>query len=203
LIDDRCDMLTRTAMFGTKYLEETGWKNPSEPRDGFLQYANFTKLHLFDYLASQPSLFADFNLFMGATNGTMDYWWNWYDIQGRLLDGYNDKKSDVLLVDVGGGKGHDLQVFHERFAANHSGSLVLQDLPVVIEGIQGDSLDSRITKMGHDFFEPQPVKGESFYIMLYVQVDRMQAPKVTFYTIFSTTGVTSIANKSLSTCAMQ
>jgi hypothetical protein len=155
-----CDMLTRTAMYGTRFLEETGWKNPSEPTDGFLQYANHTKLPLFDYLASQPSLFADFNLFMGATGGSKSYWWDWYDVQGRLLEGYDKRKGDTLLVDVGGGKGHDLQIFHEQFATSQSGCLVLQDMPSVIEGIQEDYLDSSIKKMGHNFFEPQPVKGE-------------------------------------------
>jgi hypothetical protein len=154
------DMLTRTAMYGTRFLEETGWKNPSEPHDGIFQYANHTKLSLFDYLATQPTLFADFNLFMGATSGSQSYWWDWYDIQDRLLDGYDKKKADAVLVDVGGGKGHDLQAFYERFGANGQGDLVLQDTPRVIAGIQDGSLDEKIKRMGHDFFEPQPVNGE-------------------------------------------
>jgi hypothetical protein len=60
--------------------------------------------HMFDYLASQPALFADFNLFMGATPGGHTYWWEWYDFQGQLLDGYDKSKGDGLLVDVGGGQ---------------------------------------------------------------------------------------------------
>jgi hypothetical protein len=97
---------------------------------------------------------------MGATGGTRSYWWDWYDIQGRLLNGYDKKEGGILLVDVGGGKGHDIQIFHERFAVSHTGCLVLQDMPSVIEGIQGDNIDGSIKKMGHDFFEPQPVKGQ-------------------------------------------
>ena len=146
-------------MSGTQFLEKTGWKNPSEPRDGFLQYANNTKLHLFDFLASQPSLLADFTLFMGATLGKQDYWCDWYNVKERVLGRYNAKHGEILLVDVGGGKGHDLQIFHERFAETHSGSLVLQDLAPVIESVHAETLNPSITKMSHDFFKPQPVKG--------------------------------------------
>jgi hypothetical protein len=147
-------------MSGTQFLEKTDWKNPSEPRDGFLQYANNTKLHLFDFLASQPSLLADFTLFMGATLDKQDYWCDWYDVKERVLDGYNPQHGEVLLVDVGGGKGHDLQIFHERFAETHSGSLILQDLAPVIDGVHTEMLDSSITKMSHDFFEAQLIKGK-------------------------------------------
>ncbi|KAL5119044.1 hypothetical protein ACEQ8H_002968 [Pleosporales sp. CAS-2024a] len=167
----RCDMLTRTAMYGTKFLEETGWKNPSEPRDGFFQYANHTKLHLFDYLATQPELGADFNMFMGAVGGSQSYWWDWYDIKGRLIDGFDKTKSNVMLVDIGGGNGHDIQMFHEQFGAHHCGALVLQDMASVIAGIPSDQLDNKITRMGHDFFQEQPIKGARTYYLHHILHD--------------------------------
>lgn len=153
-----CHVLVQTAFSGTKFLEETGWKNPSEPKDGFLQYANQTKKHLFEFMASQPALFADFNMFMGAANGAQVSWTESYDVKHRLLDGYSSEKSKTLLVDIGGGQGHDVQDFKKRYGGHCDGELVLQDLPGVIEGIE--QIDAGITKMGHDFFEPQPVKGE-------------------------------------------
>lgn len=151
-------MLTRSAMSGAEYLAQRSWKNPSEPRDALLQYAFNTKMNLFEFLASQPALFADFNLFMGATMGTQPIWLDWFDVRGRLLAGAKD--DEVLLVDVGGGKGHDVQVFNERFGKEAKGELVLQDTPGVIGDIGDNALDGRIKKMGHDFFEPQPVTGE-------------------------------------------
>jgi hypothetical protein len=150
-------MLTRSAMSGAEYLSQRAWQNPAEPRDALLQYAFNTKMNLFEFLASQPALFADFNLFMGATMGSQPIWLDWFDVQGRLLAGAKD--DEVLLVDVGGGKGHDVQVFNERFGKEGRGELVLQDTPVVIGDIGDDALDGRIRKMGHDFFEAQPVKG--------------------------------------------
>ncbi|KAH7386795.1 putative O-methyltransferase [Phaeosphaeria sp. MPI-PUGE-AT-0046c] len=165
----RCDMLTRSAMSGAEYLSQRSWKNPSEPRDALLQYAFKTKMNLFEFLASQPALFADFNLFMGATMGTQPIWLDWYDVQGRLIAGAKD--DEVLLVDVGGGKGHDVQVFNERFGKEGKGGLVLQDTPGVIEDIGDDALDGRIRKMGHDFFEPQPVKGARVYFLHHILHD--------------------------------
>jgi hypothetical protein len=153
-----CDVLVKTAFSGIKFLEETSWKNPSEPKDGFLQYANQTKKHLFEFLASQPELFADFNLFMGAANGALPNWCDSYDVKGRLLDGYSSENSKALLVDIGGGNGHDVQDFKKRYGGICDGELVLQDLPGVIEGIE--QLDAGITQIGHDFFEPQPVQGK-------------------------------------------
>jgi hypothetical protein len=150
-------------MSGRKFLEDSGWKNPSEPRDGLIQYANGTSLHLFEFLASQPALFADFNMYMEAASGSQSCWLDWFDVEGRLLDGYDSTKNDTLLVDVGGGNGHVTQKFYEQFGARCSGSVVLQDLPGVIIAIKEDTLDSKIVKMGLDFFEPQPIKGEQPY----------------------------------------
>ncbi|KAJ5187952.1 hypothetical protein N7491_004273 [Penicillium cf. griseofulvum] len=54
---------------------------------------------------------------------------NWYDtrfypVLERLLSGFDASLSDVLLVDVGGGRGHDLQTFASKF------SPLLERLPV-------------------------------------------------------------------------
>jgi hypothetical protein len=150
-------------MKAPKYLRETGYKAPTEPNDGFVQYANQTKHNIFDYLQSIPSLFHDFNLFMGNTMGTREYWHEWYDVEGRLLSGFDVSRSSSILVDVGGGKGHDLVAFDRTFQLNsdyQKGKLVLQDQAQVLDGIVGKELCASISKMPHDFFTPQPIKGE-------------------------------------------
>lgn len=95
---------------------------------------------------------------MGNTMGSREYWWDWYDVQGRLLTGFDKSKNEALLVDVAGGKGHDLQSFYEKFG--DQGGLVLQEIPAVIEGIKDGDLHPSIQKTVHDFFRPQPIKGE-------------------------------------------
>lgn len=162
LIWSSFDVLVSSAMKSPKFLQEVGWKSPTEPHDGFVQYANQTKLHIFDYLVTQGSLFQDFNLFMGNTMGTREYWCDWYDIKGRLVDGYDKERGGTLLVDVAGGKGHDLQAFHNKsdnFGKNYKGALVLQETKGVLDGINENELNPNIERMEYDFFTPQPVKG--------------------------------------------
>jgi hypothetical protein len=130
---------------------------PTEPTDTFVQYAKQTKLHFFEYLHSIPPLLRDFHLFMGNTMGAREYWHEWYEVEGSLLTGFDSSHSSTLLVDVGGGKGHDLQAFYTAFGEpswKESHKLVLQDLPHVIDAIP-------VVKMAHDFFTDQPVKGQS------------------------------------------
>ncbi|KAH7122681.1 sterigmatocystin 8-O-methyltransferase [Dendryphion nanum] len=168
------DALISSAIKAPKYLQEVGWKSPTEPHDGFLQYANQTKYHVFDYLMAQPSLFADFNLFMGNTMGSRNYWCDWYDVKGRLLKDFDHVKGSALLVDVAGGKGHDLQAFHNKYASKvdgKSGDLVLQEMASVIAGIKDGELDTSIKRMEYDFFEPQPVQGARTYFMHHILHD--------------------------------
>jgi hypothetical protein len=156
-------MLVSSAIKAPKYLRESKYKAPSEPTDGFVQYANQTKHNIFEYLQSIPSLFRDFNLFMGNTMGTREYWHDWYDVQGRLLSGFESFADSTLLVDIGGGKGHDLVAFDATFGKgdkSYDGQLILQDLPQVLDDVSEDQLSSKIQKISHDFFEDQPVKGK-------------------------------------------
>lgn len=160
----RFDVLITSAIKAPRYLQEVGWKSPTEPHDGFFQYANQTKLGVFDFLLEHPSLFADFNLFMGNTMGTRKYWCDWYKVEERLLTGFDSRMGSVLLVDVGGGKGHDLQAFHEKFGTevvDRRGKLILQELKAVIDGINAGQLSTDIKLMEHDFFATQPIKGKN------------------------------------------
>ena len=66
----------------------------------------------------------------------------------------------VLLVDIGGGWGHDLQSFRK---ANRDtpGRLILQDLRVIIDRVDKERCSEDIETMEYDFFTPQPVKSWS------------------------------------------
>lgn len=83
-----------------------------------------------------------------------------YPVEERLTNELKEGNDQVLLVDVGGGVGHDL----EELAAKHpdvkKGRLILQDQPSVIDSIAGDK---PFEKTAHDFFKEQPVKGMVFY----------------------------------------
>ena len=83
----------------------------------------------------------------------------WLDIYDTtdLVNGFDKSQGDVMLVDVGGGYGQDL----DRFTAKNpggAGRLILQDQDHVLEGAK---VNEKVEKMPHDFFTPQTVKGES------------------------------------------
>lgn len=67
-----------------------------------------------------------------------------------------------LLVDVGGGVGHQCLAFRLRYPAI-PGRVILQDLDNVVALAESSPLpgfrDSGIEAQVHDFFAPQPVKG--------------------------------------------
>lgn len=121
-----------------------------------MQYALQTKFTTFEYMSSVPHILKDFNTFMGNTLGARKYWTDWFPVKNRLIDGVHE--SSPLLVDVGGGKGHDVLDFQAKFPQK-PGRLVLQDLSSVTKNL-GD-LDPAIERMTYDFFAWQPVKGEA------------------------------------------
>lgn len=89
---------------------------------------------------------------------------SWDDTQLRPLEEKlgkeaGDKDVPVLIVDVGGGKGRDLKAFHEKFPTL-PGQLVLQDRASVLDDEEVKGLDDKIKVMEHDFFTPQPIKGD-------------------------------------------
>ena len=94
------------------------------------------------------------------------------------------------LVDAGGGKGQDLNLFLEKYPTPGNGSLVLEELPSVVENIPYN-LDESIKLVAHDLFEPQPIRGEPTYVSDKSHLltgDETQVPVHTSHTASSTAG---------------
>ncbi|TGO13823.1 hypothetical protein BTUL_0063g00560 [Botrytis tulipae] len=83
-------------------------------------------------------------------------------IGGRWRRGFLrvEGADNTLLVDLGGGKGHDIMAFKEKFGRREKGvgRLVLQYQPHVLKEI-GEGIE----KCGYDFFTEQPVKNSRIY----------------------------------------
>ncbi|KAF5020288.1 hypothetical protein F66182_7664 [Fusarium sp. NRRL 66182] len=158
------DLIMPAAVKAPEYLRIKGHVSPSDPRDGFIQYAHNTKDEVYKFLTTQPRILQDFNTFMGNTMGNRRYWFDWFPIKERIIDGSD--ASSVLLVDVGGGKGHDLQSFNTIFP--NSGTLVLQDIPQVVDNIGIHDLHPSIQKMQYNFFKEQPIKGARAYFLHHI-----------------------------------
>ena len=98
---------------------------------------------------------------------------DFYPVEERLGRGFkSDEGEAVLIIDVGGGMGHDLEVFKAKHPGLASkGRLILQEREEAVSQTQG--LSSGIEVAVHDFFTEQPVKGETVTCLLLCRIQSL------------------------------
>lgn len=145
-----------------EYHKATHYTNPKDAFDGPLQFTNKNSDHYFAWLEKNPEVHKAFDLTMGIPRLSFgkEEWFDFFPVEDKLFKDTSD--TEVLLVDVGGGRGHDLEAFHQKFPAC-PGRLILQDQPSVIDAIT--PVPSDIELLDHDFFSPQPIKGARAYYL--------------------------------------
>ncbi|KAK1148128.1 hypothetical protein N8T08_010767 [Aspergillus melleus] len=155
----------REAIIRHCWSQRTDYRNPDNGTDAPFQLGFKTNLHFFDFLRANPNHAVQFNNHMSAYHQGRPSWMDpgFYPVP-TLTEGLNINKDDVLLVDVGGGTGHDISEFWGKWP-QISGRAVLQDLPEVIRQANSMNLPSSIETMSHDFFTQQPIKGARAYYM--------------------------------------
>ena len=143
-----------------EYFHQNGWKSPDDGYNGPFQYALGTDAHYFEFLSSHPYYQQAFNTVMSLPFRRRGKdWFEFFPVTERLrIPG----ESDVLIVDVAGNQGEDLKKLKKRFP-DLPGRLIVQDLPVVTEGIQ--DLPHGIEAYSHDFFQEQPIRNARAYFM--------------------------------------
>lgn len=152
------DQGTTVAIEMPSFFEERGYQQPEDPRRGIFQYGIGTEKEAFEFWSTMPDVVDNFNTCMTGIRGSRPSWIEWFPVRERILvPESSNARSDVLLVDIAGGRGHDIRAFARKFA-DGKGRLVLQDLPSVISDIE--QLDDRIERMEHDFFKEQPIEGQ-------------------------------------------
>lgn len=87
-------------------------------------------------------------------------WVDVYPTESIVAD-YKDGRA--LVVDIGGGKGHDLEKFRAKHPNIPARSLVLHDLPATLVDVE--LTGPAYVVQPNDFFEPEPVKGAKVYFM--------------------------------------
>ncbi|CAG9994534.1 unnamed protein product [Clonostachys byssicola] len=149
-----------------EFLAKTDYQNPTNAEDGPVQHGLKTTQPFFGILQSNQRLGSAFNNFMTGYAKMRPRWYDFYPTLEQL--GGSDTTKGPLLVDVGGGLGHELIGFHAAQGEQLKGQLVLQDLPSVIqEATDSKLLPSAIQAVPHDFFQPMPeeYKGARAYFM--------------------------------------
>lgn len=149
------------------YLRSIKYTHPTELTDGPFQYAHKTQLPFFAWLGQNPTYAACFNNYMAAYRAGKPSWEDpgFYSVNQRLINGFDPSICDVMIVDVGGGLGHDLKNLKAKYP-NLPGKMILQDQADVISSIsEGDGLSKSFEANVHDFFTPQPVHGARAYYL--------------------------------------
>ncbi|KAK3319212.1 S-adenosyl-L-methionine-dependent methyltransferase [Apodospora peruviana] len=162
-----------------KWYKTKSYATPTTGHDNPFTFGNTTALSMFEYMAASPTYMEQFNHHMGGYRLGRPAWFHRsvYPALPDLLNNVPDIEDPVVLVDIGGNRGHDLENFlaSNSWPPNYSrrstdAKFILQDQQAVLDDAPS-SLDMRITKMPHDFFTPQPVHGARAYYLHHILHD--------------------------------
>jgi len=139
-----------------EYFRKFGYKVVTDGSNGPFQWALKTDMTYFEMTQADPEKLNDFSVYMSGIRITRKHWIEWFPVKEEILRGFEGGKDDVLLIDMGGAYGHDLEKFLSKFP-EAKGHLILQDLPNTIANVTG--LSEGIRAMPHNIYSEQPVKG--------------------------------------------
>ena len=140
-----------------EFLKAQAYRNPQDNNHSI--FAHAFGMEFWTYLSTQPQVSTNFNSFMQSRRQGRPSWFDPYPVEENLLSGFESGSSDaVLLVDIGGNRGHDLLSFKEKYS-RHTGRLILQDRPNVIAAVENELVEKGIECTANDFFTSQPVAG--------------------------------------------
>lgn len=137
-----------------RYLAKINYQEPTAAEDNNYTGSDPDGLNFFGRLQKSPEYYEAFTGHMEAWTSWKTPWTKIYN-PSKLVDGADLSKP--LVVDVGGNTGIDITHFLHAQPDIPAGSLVLQDLPEIIQRVK---VDEKIRPQIHDFFTPQPVIGK-------------------------------------------
>ncbi|KAF5664277.1 O-methyltransferase [Fusarium heterosporum] len=142
-----------------KYLSKIDYQEPTAAEDNNHSGSDPDGLNFFGRLQKSPACYEAFTGHMEAWTAWKTPWTKIYDLS-KLTK--NADLTKPLVVDVGGNTGIDISHVLKARPDLPKGSLVLQDLPEIIERVK---VDDKITAQVQDFFTPQSIKGSRAYFM--------------------------------------
>ena len=151
------DMVGTSVMALPAFLAKTNYQNPTDPSHCAFNESFHTTDTLFEWFPKHPEDLRDFNLWMTGQREGRANWLDFFPFKKQLADGFQGGDDAIMLVDVGGALGHEVQAIKNRYP-DLPGEFVLQDLPDTIK--QAGTVPG-MQAMAHDFFAPQPIKGKN------------------------------------------
>jgi hypothetical protein len=68
-----------------------------------------------------------FGLYMGTFTMGRKQWVNFYPVESRMILGFDNSEDSAMMVDIGGGFGHQAKLLKDTFP-EIPGKLIVQDL---------------------------------------------------------------------------
>lgn len=152
------------------FLAENKYQDVNDASNTAFQKAFDTNLPAFQWLPTQPERFHPLQQVMTVQGALGNQWFSVFPFEKEL--GAFSSSSRHVLVDVGGGFGHQCVALKTRYP-ELQGKLVLEDLPQTLEHMPlpfAAQLEG-VEQLAHDFFDPQPIKGAKFYYLRQVLHD--------------------------------
>lgn len=135
------------------FLRSTGYQDVTDAKATVFQSAHETDLDACTWFSQNPAHKVALTKYMDLEENMRGSWLDEYPFK-QMTQGW-DPRSPVF-VDIGGHIGHCCVKFKQRFP-NIPGRVILQYLPSTrAHAIHA----SGVEVLAHDFFEPQPVKGQ-------------------------------------------
>lgn len=135
------------------FLRGNNYQDVTDGKATVFQPAYNTDLDTYTWFEQHPENRAALIKYMAMEQKVRGGWLNEYPIESTS-QGWDPKEP--VFVDVGGNIGVYCAMFKKRFP-EVPGRTILQDLPSTL----AHALPTPgVEALGHDFFEPQPVKGE-------------------------------------------
>ena len=100
---------------------------------------------------------ANFNTWMEAHRQGRKNWFHIFPVERLDSPRISEDPDAVMLVDVGGGYGHDLEAFRNAFPES-SGRLILEDIPKAVDELP-DRRKFLMEAIKYDYCTPQPIIG--------------------------------------------
>ncbi|KAL4766832.1 O-methyltransferase [Aspergillus nidulans var. acristatus] len=145
----------------TEFLRKHNYQFIEGLTSGPWNYAMDREEVIWEWFSADPERLRLSNSFMEADNGSRPSWVEWCSLPEQLVKAFDGGVEDVFMVDVAGGRGHDLKAFMDKFL-DVKGQFILEDLGHVIE----QSVDGlRANKIEFDLFKEQPIKRAYVYYL--------------------------------------
>lgn len=149
------DVVGTATMGLPSFLAKTKYQNPTDPKNCAFQEGFRTQDSLFEWFPKHPEPLNNFNLWMTGQRDGRVGWLDFFPFDQRVARGFKGGDGDVMLIDVGGARGHEVEAIKKKYP-NLPGRFLLQDLPDTIkQALPVPGMEA----VAHDFFTEQPIKG--------------------------------------------